>query len=63
MHPPFILGDDLALKFSGVTIQLSPRDGLLLAEDLTRKSFRNILIDEAARHPAPTAKAKRKAGR
>ena len=63
MRPSIVVGDDLAVRFPGVEVQLSPREGFELAEALVRKSFRSILVDEAGGHPAPSAKSKRRGAR
>jgi hypothetical protein len=62
MRPSIVVGDDLALRFPGVEVRLTPREGFELAQTLVRKSFRSILIDEAGSEPIPS-KAKRKAPR
>jgi hypothetical protein len=64
MTNPFrnvLVTDDLQLALTGVVVQLSPREGLQLAEDLTRKAFRRVLADEAARVPPVTPR--RRAGK
>ncbi len=50
---PFTIDDTLRLAIGGSSIVLSPRQGLRLAEELARKSFRAALTQEAALLEAP----------
>lgn len=46
---PFIqIGDDLTISVAGIGVRVSPSEGLRLAEQLTRGSFRRALMEEAA---------------
>lgn len=42
-----ILSDDLTLRIGNRKAQLTAKDGIRLAEDLTRLSFRRLLVEEA----------------
>jgi hypothetical protein len=46
--PSFKITDDLRITVGGSEIRLSPAQGLDVAEDLARKSFRRVLAQEAA---------------
>jgi hypothetical protein len=43
------LTDDLILAIDGAALQLRPADSVQLGEALTRKGFRRMLAEEAAR--------------
>jgi hypothetical protein len=52
----FRLGPGLVLRIGAEVVNLSPRDGLRLAENLARRSFRQMLEEEAkATSPARRA--------
>jgi hypothetical protein len=57
------LTDELILAIDGAAVVLRPAEGLQLAEALTRKGFRLMLVEEAAsdtgRRRAPRAAAER----
>jgi len=44
---PLSISDDLTLAIGAARITLSPRQGLELAEQLARKSFRRAMSEEA----------------
>ncbi len=54
------ISPDLTLSLGGATAPITPRAGLRLAEELTRKSFRKMLAEEADKPSAPGEK--RRAG-
>jgi hypothetical protein len=42
---------DLTVRIGDAAVRLSPREGLKLAENLARKSFRRVLAEEAVKPP------------
>jgi len=44
---PIRVSDDLAIAIGGASVRLTPSEGLDLAEDIARKSFRRALDAEA----------------
>jgi hypothetical protein len=50
----------LRLKVGAASVTLTPRQGLRLAEDLARKSFRRALAEEATRPVNTIANTTRK---
>lgn len=47
--PRFGVSEDLVITVGNVAVRVTPRHGLRIAEDLARKAFRRILIEEAAK--------------
>ncbi len=58
---PRLLPDTLALAIGSTSAPLSPTQGLRLAEQLARASFRAVLEDEARRldPPSPAPRTRR----
>lgn len=50
---PLSISPTLAVRIGDAATQLTPRQGLAIAEDLTRKSFRRVMAEEAERHGVP----------
>jgi hypothetical protein len=63
MRLPIAVTDDLRVSLGNAEVQITPSQGLSLAERLTRKSFRAMLQHEADRMPLPGAGAGRKGHR
>ncbi|MBK1842437.1 hypothetical protein JHL17_34085 [Azospirillum sp. YIM B02556] len=57
------ISDDLTLRIGNRKAQLTARDGIRLAEDLTRLSFRRLLVEEAESLRGRTADQSKSAGR
>jgi hypothetical protein len=57
------LGADLTLRLGCAETTLSPRQGLLLAEQLIRKSTRKMMVEEALAAPPFKAPCRRSAPR
>lgn len=53
MRLPLHISPALDIAIGAVTVQLTPRQGLALAEDLARKAFRAAMTEEAVRHGVP----------
>jgi hypothetical protein len=47
---------DLTIRIGDAAVRLSPREGLRLAENLARKSFRRVLAEEAGINPPPAVR-------
>jgi hypothetical protein len=47
LQPQIRISDDLTVAIGGSAVTLTPTQGLDLAEQLARKSFRRAMIEEA----------------
>ena len=52
LEPAVMVADDLTIRLAHPAVQLTASQGLRLAETLARKSFHQLLVEEA-RHMGP----------
>lgn len=58
LRPPLTVSPSLSVAIGKAVVRLTPRQGLALAEELARKSFRAAMTEEAERHGVPLDRPK-----